>query len=508
MNTAEHSDLAELEAREVVKTFSGVRALRGVSFRLERGQVHALIGENGAGKSTLMNVLAGVLPPDSGALYHRGRRLGHLSPHRAQQLGIGFVRQDPALVADLTVADNITLGAESHRAGVLRSDRRRVGEHLRRLGITLDPGLPVGRLGPAQRQLVSVAKVLLADPEVLILDEPTAPLTSQEKDLLFGLVRDFTGRGRSVIYISHRLEEIFEIADRATVLRDGEVVATVRIGEAGVDRDHLVRMMVGRELTAMFPERSRSPEGTGGGLVVHDVLAAAAPDLVVGAGEILGVAGLVGSGRSRLLQSIFGANPARRLTLTLDGRRLRPRSPAAAVEAGIALVPEDRRGQGLVPPLTIGENIPLAAPRAVARGGWIDRRRDLGVARRLLAELNIKALGPQQVVAHLSGGNQQKVVLAKWLLRDSKVILLDEPTNGIDVGARAEIYRQISRLADAGKVVVLVSSEMPELLGLADRIAVMSHGEITALFDRRDATQERILDAALSGRPADSAQED
>jgi ABC-type sugar transport system ATPase subunit len=521
----------ELTATGVVKVFPGVRALDGVSFSLHRGEVHALLGENGAGKSTLMNVLAGVLQPDAGQLSLGGEEITGLTPHRARALGIGFIRQDPNVIDQLSVAENITLGSERHRAGVLsaRADRERVTAHLRRLGIRLDPAAQVGRLSPAQRQLVAIAKVLLHEPRVLILDEPTAILTADERDLLFGLLRRLVADGTSVIYISHRLEEVFEIAHRATVLRDGRLVGTVGIGDQGVDRDLLVRMMVGRDLTAAFPQRQRGDDrrdsdagaggsdtgaggtgdrasgasGTGareGGLVVRGLLAEIQPDnpdLVVAPGEILGIAGLVGSGRTELLRAIFGADPERRLSLTVAGRPVSPASPTEAVAAGIALVPEDRRGQALIQALTIQENIALATPGAVASAGWISARRDAGVARRFMRALRVKAPGPDQVVRNLSGGNQQKVAIAKWLVRDARVLLLDEPTNGIDVGARAEIYRLLVDLADEGRVIVVVSSELPELLGLSDRIIVMRAGRVAAYVERAEARQEQLLEAAL-----------
>ncbi len=496
-----------IRATGIVKTFPGVRALRGVDLEVLPGEVHALVGENGAGKSTLMNVLSGVLKPDEGVITLGGRDHASLDPAQAQSLGVGFVHQEPAALTDLSVMENMTLGSESRRLRMFETGDQdaRALEELRRVGLEIGPDMPVGRLSIAQRHLLDVAKTLHHEPRVLIMDEPTATLTPTDAERLFGIVRDHVAGGGSVIYISHRLEEIFAIADRVTVLRDGAVVGTLGLADSGIDQDGLIAMMVGRRIEALFPDRE-PPAGTGAvtSLVVRGLLADVRPedpDLEVRPGEILGIAGLIGSGRTELVEALFGVNPALDLQVEIDGRPVALDSPGAAAAAGIALVPEDRRGQGLVGVMTVGENLTLTVPDRIASRGWISRRRQRELARDLVERLEIRTFGPGQVVGTLSGGNQQKVVIAKWMARDSRVFIFDEPTKGVDVGARSEIYRQIVDLADRGRIVIVVSSELIEILGLSDRVLVMRQGAPAALLETARTDEEEIMRAAF-GRAA------
>ena len=494
-----------IRLRGVGKTFPGVRALHDVDLDLRAGEVHALVGENGAGKSTLMNVLAGVLEPTRGEIVvDDGEPVAALSPADAAHVGIGFVRQDSGLVPELTILENITLGSERRRLGLFEKGGAEgwARECLERVGVYVRLEDPVEGLSVAERQLVDVAQVLYRRPRILIMDEPTATLTRTETDRLFAILREEAAAGNSIVYISHRLEEIFEIADRVSVLRDGERVGTVAVGDPEVDEDRLISMMVGRELEAAFPVRPEriAGDGAGGALKVAGLLEGItpdAPDLVLRPGEILGIAGLVGSGRTELLEALFGANDDLAFELELDGKPISSRSPAAAIEAGIALVPEDRRKQGLIGIMSVADNLTLAVPHKVARRGWLTRGGTARLAERYIDELGIKVYGPEQRTDTLSGGNQQKVVIAKWIARDSTVFLFDEPTKGVDVGARVEVYRQIVELAEAGKIVIIVSSEMSEILGLSDRVLVMHQGTPTALFDAADADPERILRASF-----------
>ena len=496
-----------IQARSVVKAFPGVLALDRVSLALGPGEVHALVGENGAGKSTLMNVLSGVLKPDTGTIDVGGREHDSLDPAQAQQLGVGFVHQEPAALTDLSVMENMTLGSEARRLGMFESGSRddQAVTELHRVGLEVDPGMSASRLSIAQRHLLDVAKTLFHRPRILIMDEPTATLTPSDAERLFAIVRAHVADGGSVIYISHRLEEIFAIADRVTVLRDGAVVGTLSLADSGIDQDGLIAMMVGRRIESLFPDR-QPPAATGAvtSLVVRGLLADIRPDdpdLEVRPGEILGIAGLIGSGRTELVEALFGVNPALHLDVEIDGRPVALDSPGAAADAGIALVPEDRRGQGLVGVMTVGDNLTLTVPDRIASRGWISRRRQRELAQRLVERLEIRTFGPGQIVATLSGGNQQKVVIAKWMARDQRIFIFDEPTKGVDVGARSEIYRQIVELAERGRIVLVVSSELIEILGLSDRVLVMHQGAPAALLETARTDEEEILRAAF-GRAA------
>ncbi len=489
----------------ISKSFAGVRALKGVSFDLMAGEVHALVGENGAGKSTLIKVITGAHEPDEGTLEVRGELIEGNDPVRAKTLGIAAIYQQPALFPDLTVAENIALGLEPPGPWRLvrwgrRRDRART--LLDRIGAAIDPEAEVRRLTMPEQQLVEIARAIGAEARILIMDEPSASLTDREVDRLFRVVRELKGHGVGIIYISHRLEELPEVADRVTALRDGSMVGTRPMGE--VDRGELIRMMVGRELSAVFPkvevprgEVVLEVEGLGcRASGVHDV------SFRVREGEMLGLAGLIGAGRTELARVLFGLTPADSGTIRLDGEEVTIDSPGRAVELGIAHVPEDRRRHGVILEMSVAANATLATLRAISTMGMLDFRREREVAADLVRRLDVKTASVDAPAGDLSGGNQQKVALARWLAADPTVLILDEPTQGVDVGAKAEIHRLMGELAARGLAIVMISSELPEILGMSDRIAVMHGGTIVATIDRADATQETLLGLALGHVPA------
>ena len=489
-----------LSMRGIVKSFPGVQALRGVDLDLHAGEVLALLGENGAGKSTLMKVLGGAHLPDAGSLLLDGRTTAFRSPQEARAAGIAVIHQEFNLVPGLTATENIFLGQEASRAGfVPRADeRRKAAELFRRLGAELDLDAPCSRLTTAQQQLVEIARALARDARVIVMDEPTAALTSREVDRLFEIVRDLRSRGIAVVWISHRLDEIFALADRVVVLRDGRNVGARPI--AGLGRTELIELMVGRELADEYPRRTAAPgpprlvvKGLSRGRAVRDV------SFTVRAGEILALAGLVGAGRTETLRLLFGADRRDSGEVVLDGRRLDIRSPRDAIAAGMGLLTEDRKLQGLVLGQSIRENFALPNLAALSRLGMVDGRREREAFGRHVDRLRIKVPDQEQRARNLSGGNQQKVVLAKWLERDCEVLFFDEPTRGIDVGARHEIYLLMNDLAARGKAIVMVSSELPEVLGMADRILVMHDGRITGEIDNGPhVTQEQVMRLAMA----------
>jgi len=495
-----------LRLRDVSKAFGGVRALRGVSFDLEPGEVHALVGENGAGKSTLVRILTGAVQADSGTIEIDGRPVEHPDPVVMRALGVAPIYQQPALLPDLTVAENLAFGLE--RGGAWRRvdwkrRRQRAAELLARVGAVVSVDKPARDLRMAEQQLVEIARALGAKARVLLMDEPTAALTGREAARLFGLMRELRGQGVGLVYISHRLEEVAALADRVSVLRDGELVATRPMAE--VDGNELIRLMVGREIQAIFPKRTvpigdvaLEAAGVGSRAAgIHGV------SLQVRRGEILGIAGLVGAGRTELARVLFGLTPADAGVVRLGGRTVRVRSPAEAVGLGLAYLPEDRRRHGVISEMSIAANTTLASLRAITHGGFLDFEEEREIAGDYLERFEIKAPSVDVAVATLSGGNQQKVALARWLATRPSVLILDEPTQGVDVGAKAEIHGLVVDLAAEGLAILLISSELPEVLGMSDRIAVMRAGTITGVLDARTATQERIMTLALG--PAMSA---
>ena len=491
-----------LEMRGITKRYPGVLALGGVDFTLQAGEVNCLVGENGAGKSTLIKVLSGALKKDSGTIRVGGEEAHLASPADAQHLGIGVIYQDFKLVPALSVAENILLGSEPVRGRTPIIDRKAMQEKasaaLGLLGETIDTGTPVGRLSVAQQQMVEIAKALSRNVRILAMDEPTAPLTDRETESLFRVIRSLKERGVGVIYISHRLEEIFEVGDRVSVLRDGTLVHACPIRE--IDRRGLIRKMVGRELENEYP---RAALERGKEILRIENLSSdriSNVNLTLYRGEVLGLAGLVGAGRSELARLVFGADRKRDGRIFLDGREIAPESPYQAIREGIGLLTEDRNRYGLIMQMSIRENISLANLRAMLTGPFIDRGKEEAAARRLAADLRIKAPGTGVIVETLSGGNRQKVVLARWLNTNARVLIFDEPTAGIDVGVKFEIYTLINRLAERGIGVIVISSDLPELLGICHRVAVMCEGRLTGVVEGAEATQEAVMTYAHKNR--------
>ncbi|MFD7530488.1 sugar ABC transporter ATP-binding protein [Streptomyces sp. NPDC059849] len=494
----------------ITKSFPGVRALDGVDLEVQAGEVHCLLGQNGAGKSTLIKVLAGAHQPDDGEITWRGEPVALKSPIAAMRLGIATIYQELDLVEGLSVAENVFLGHEPTTARFVvrtREGRTAAAALLKRLGHPeIDPARPVGELSAAQQQIVSMARALSHDVRLIVMDEPSAALDPDEVDNLFRTVASLTTDGVAVVYISHRLEEIRRIGDRVTVLKDGRAVAVGLPAESTPTRD-IVAMMTGRNVEYVFPPRTADRAGTAGAEPVLKVEGLArkgefAPvDLELRPGEIVGLAGLVGSGRSEILETVYGARKPSAGRVTVAGKPLRPGSVRAAVAAGIGLAPEERKAQALLMLESVTRNVSVSSMSRFARAGWIDRGAERRAAREATRELSLRPDNPDTPVRTLSGGNQQKAVLARWLLRGCRVLLLDEPTRGVDVGARAELYAVIRRLADEGLAVLLVSSEVPEVLGLADRVLVLREGRVVHTADARELDEHRVLDLVMEGSP-------
>ncbi|WP_158852128.1 sugar ABC transporter ATP-binding protein [Saccharothrix deserti] len=487
-----------LAVRDVTKSFGAVAAVAGVSFALHGGEAHALVGENGAGKSTIVKMLAGVHRPDSGAIEMDGAPLVLGSPADARAAGIAIIYQEPTLFPDLSVAENIFMGRQP--LGRLRridkaAMKAEAEELFGRLGVHLDPDRPARGLSIADQQLVEIAKALSVDARVLVMDEPTAALSGVEVERLFAVARTLCAQGAAVLFISHRFDEVFSLCERITVMRDGRWVSTDPTADLTVDQ--VVRRMVGRDVSALFPKEEVEP-----GEVVLDVRGLTRHGVFsdvtfsVRRGEIVALAGLVGAGRSEVVRAIFGIDRLDEGEVHVDGERLPAGSPAAAMNAGLALVPEDRRQQGLVMELSIERNATLTRLGALARVGLLSGRAERRAAREWTKRLQVKYGLLADAVGTLSGGNQQKVVLAKWLATEPKVLIVDEPTRGIDVGTKAEVHRLMSRLAGQGMAVVMVSSELPEVLGMADRVLVMHEGRVTAELSRAEANEETVMFAA------------
>ena len=490
-----------LEAKQIRKAFGAVQALKGVSFDLYPGEVHALVGENGAGKSTLIKILTGAIAPDAGEILLRGERILDNTPAKARALGISVIYQQPALFPDLTVAENIALAGESskpwHRVD-WRKRRQHAAELLERIGSKLSPDNRAAELSMPEQQMVEIAKAIDANAQVLIMDEPTASLGDQDAANLFRLVNELRTQGTAIIYISHRFEELFLLANRVTVLRDGVSIQTC--GMAEVTNADLIRLMVGRDLDTVFPKHETTMGDTA--FEVRQLscrrLGVKNASLTIRRGEILGLAGLVGSGRTQLAEALFGLAPLDSGEVLLNGQPLAIHSPADAVKAGLAYVPEDRRRHGVILDLSIAVNSTLASLGKISNNsGLLNAAKEAQLANDSIAKLGVKAPSADTLAKNLSGGNQQKVALARWLMTDPKVLILDEPTQGIDVGAKSEIYHLIGRLAESGLAILMISSETPEILGLSDRIAVMARGEIVGVLDRAEADPQIILEMAL-----------
>ena len=494
-----------LEVRGIDKSFPGVRALGEVDLTLHKRQVLALIGENGAGKSTLMKILAGVQPPDAGEILLDGEPVVIESTRAALDLGIALIHQELNLATNLSVGANVFLGREPLRSGLIDDGRIREEsrKYLEMVGLEVDPATLVGDLTIGRQQMVEIAKALSIDARILIMDEPTSSLSQAETEYLFKVIKDLRERGVSVIYISHRLGEVQELADHVTVLRDGENAGELVREE--VTHDAMVRLMVGRDLTGHYVRSERDLGETV--LEARDLRSPAHPEyslnFSVRAGEIVGVAGLVGAGRTEMLATLFGVTPSLHGSLQVGGEEIVSDSPIAAIRAGLALAPEDRKLQGLVIEMTVRENLSLAALRRDQRpGGFLDFGKERAISEEMVERMGVKTPGDDQVVRYLSGGNQQKVVLGKWLAMKPKLLLLDEPTRGIDVGAKREIYALMEELASSGVAILFVSSEMEEILGMADRAIVMHEGRITGELSREELTEENVMQLATGREQA------
>jgi len=487
-----------LELRGVTKTYGGVQALADVSFAIQPGEVHALVGENGAGKSTIVKIVTGVVHPDAGELLIDGEPTRVGDPQTAHRLGIVAMYQEPTVFPDLTVAENVFAGRHP-RSGLHTVDWAAMREEstriLSELGVDFGPDTPVRGLGVADRQLLEIAKALSSSARLLIMDEPTAALSPNEVDNLFATVRRLRERGVAIVFISHRLEEVSVIADSVTILRDGRHVTTRPAAE--LSHGEIVRLMVGRSLDQLFPKEEAEigdvvfrAEGLTRGGVFSNV------GFELRRGEIVGLAGFVGAGRTEVARSIFGIDPLDSGRLWIGGKPFRPHSPRTALRRGLAYLPEDRLHQGLVQPMSVGQNVSMAILPELTPGGIMRPRRERALARQFMERLRIKATSPSQVVRSLSGGNQQKVVLSKWLAAEPRILILDEPTHGVDVGTKADVHRTISHLASEGLTILLISSELLEVLGMSDRILVMREGRLVAEIDRANATEERVIAAA------------
>lgn len=491
-----------LRMRGISKSFPGVKALSNVNLTVEFGRIHAIVGENGAGKSTLMKVLSGLYPPTGGTIEIAGRSVRMRKPADAQQLGIRMVHQELNLVPDLSVAENIYLGRMPRRWGLadraaMHRDARAV---LDELGAAIDTKTRLGDLSISQQQLVEIAKAYAAEPRIIVLDEPTSSLSEHETAALFKILHKMKAFGIAIIYISHRLNEVLETADDITILRDGSMIDTRTA--TGITAPEMIRLMVGREVTNVFPKTpSRIGEtvlrvvGLGDGASFSDV------NFEVRSGEILGLTGLVGAGRTELARAIFGLARASEGYIEVAGRKVSVTSPAAAVKAGIAYVPEDRKDDGIVPSMNVRENISLPILRRLSRLGRVSMSADRRLAARYAKDFSIAPPDPERRIDLLSGGNQQKVVISKWLSAEPSVLILDEPTRGVDVGAKAEIHRIVGELVAAGMAVVMISSELPEVLGVCDRVVVMRDGHASPPLHRADLSEERIM-ALATGEEA------
>jgi ABC-type sugar transport system ATPase subunit len=495
--TAVATATTALRMRGISKSFPGIKALSDVDLDVTSGEVHAIVGENGAGKSTLMRILAGVYQPDEGSLELGGEEVRLNGPIDARKRGIGMVYQELNLVPDLSVAENISLGNMPSRAGFM--NRKAVAIEAQRVLTALDariePGAILGSLTVSQQQLVEIAKVYASAPRIIVLDEPTSSLSEHEAQALFRVIRRMRQSGIAVIYISHRLREVIDIADRVTVLRDGRQIETRDV--SGITAGEMIRLMVGRDIADVFPKHV---------VPIGDVVLEARGLVRVGVfdnislrvhrGEIVGVAGLVGAGRTEIARAIFGLDPLDAGEVIVAGKPVSISTPRQGVDAGIAYVPEDRKRDGLIPALSVKDNISLSILPFLSTAGWIRRGAEKKVAREKVAELTVSPSVIERRVDTLSGGNQQKVVLAKWLATKPKVLILDEPTRGVDVGAKADIHTIIGKLAATGVGILLISSELPEVLAVSDRVYTISEGRLTAEFDRADATEHAVMHAA------------
>ena len=491
----------QIEMRGIDKSFGGNAVLKNAGFLLDDGEVHALMGENGAGKSTLMKILTGVYTKDAGQVIVDGKEVCYNNPQEAEKAGIVFIHQELNVLFDLTVEENMFLGKEIKKVfGICdrKAMRKRVQEILDMLGVDIDPTQRMDELSIGQQQMIEIAKALMVDAKVLIMDEPTAALTQSETEVLFKVVNSLRQKGVSIVYISHRMEEIFELCDRITILRDGTYIDTKRI--ADIDMNDIVKMMIGREIGERYPVRNSKI-----GDVAFEVKNLNCPgafenvSFEVRAGEVLGVSGLMGAGRTEIMQAIFGNMPNVTGQLFLDGKEIKNKNPQQAIQNGIGFITEDRKVEGLMLEESIMKNISLANLGRISNGGVINKKKEQELVNKGIEELRIRCFGPQHECNNLSGGNQQKVIFAKWIYTNPKVLILDEPTRGVDIGAKNEIYNIINELAAKGVAIIMVSSELPEVLGMSDRVMVVREGEVRGILNKEEANQESIMTLATGG---------
>ncbi len=491
----------KIEMKGINKAFGSNQVLHDAGFVLEDGEVHALMGENGAGKSTLMKILTGVYKKDAGTITIDGKEVNFKNPQEAEKAGIVFIYQELNVLYDLTVEENLFMGKEITKFfGICdkKAMRAKAQEVMEKMGVNIPVDAVMSDLSVGQQQMVEICKALMVDAKVLIMDEPTAALTERETESLFKVMKSLREKGVSIVYISHRMEEIFELCDRITILRDGSYIGTEKISE--IDMDGVVRMMIGREIGERFPKRDVKigdvvlrVEGLTREGLFHDV------SFDVRAGEVLGVAGLMGAGRTEIMRAIFGCIPKDQGNIYIEGQKVRIKNPEQAIKAGIGFITEDRKTEGLLLEKSISDNIEIVNLKTVSQKGVLSRKKEKDLVKKEIEEFHIKCFGPWHECNNLSGGNQQKVVLAKWIATNPKILILDEPTRGVDIGAKKEIYNVINQMAALGVAVVMVSSELPEVLGMSDRIMVVREGEVRGVLDGKAADQEKIMTLATGG---------
>ncbi|WP_054023176.1 sugar ABC transporter ATP-binding protein [Bacillus sp. FJAT-28004] len=491
-----------IEMTGIHKSFSSVQVLKDAAFQLKAGEIHALMGENGAGKSTLMKILTGVYKADSGSVKVKGQEVMFTDPTQAENRGVAIIHQELNIIPKLSVSENMFIGRQLTygKTGIVRDKemKRKTREYLQRLGVELDPDAAADTLSIGQQQMIEIAKALSKNAEVLIMDEPTAALTDREIEALFKIMNQLRREGVGIVYISHRMEEIFKMCDRISVLRDGAFLGTEKIAETTVE--HIVRLMVGREIGERYPERSSKigaerlrVENLSDGRKLSGISFSAA------AGEIVGIAGLMGAGRTEIVRMLFGADKKRQGKIFIDGREVAITSPSRAIEAGIVFVTEDRKHQGLVLGMSVRENLSLTNYKRISSSGVISAKKDNELSDKMIKRFNIRTRDPEQTVKSLSGGNQQKVAIGKWLGELPKVFIMDEPTRGVDVGAKKEIYTMMNELSEQGVTIIMVSSDLPEVLGVSDRVIVVHEGRISSILDKAQMNQETIMHAATGG---------
>ena len=490
-----------IEMKGIDKAFGSNQVLKNAGFFLKDGEVHALMGENGAGKSTLMKILTGVYTRDAGTVLVDGKEVVYKNPQEAEKAGIVFIYQELNVLFDLTVEENLFMGKEITKGfGICdkKAMRAKAKEVMDKMGVNIPVDAVISDLSVGQQQMVEICKALMADAKVIIMDEPTAALTASETRGLFEVINSLRKKGVSIVYISHRMEEIFELCDRITVLRDGEYVGTENIAE--IDLDHVVQMMIGRTIGERFPKRESHigaevlrVEGLTSGKLFKDI------HFDVKAGEVLGVSGLMGAGRTEIMQALFGNLPLDSGKIFIDGKEVTIKNPRQAIANGIGFITEDRKVEGLLLEKSIAENIHIANLGKVSNGFVLNKEKQLNLVKKGIEEFKVRCFGPEHECGNLSGGNQQKIVLAKWVYTDPKILILDEPTRGVDIGAKKEIYNIINQMAADGVAVIMVSSELPEVLGMSDRIAVVHEGKITGILDAAEADQAKVMTLATGG---------